>query len=1365
MIQLLYREVDVANQLITEIRSFIGGLIKDVQNVGVPKNKYIDAENIKLTDPTSDTLGAITVTLGNENVISGGEINYTTNADDYTGLRIVFDTTVSGTSHIFSIDGSGPLVISSALATPLLRYNDLVTKFIALCAGVLITATKYIDDPTPSSGGVKYVGFKLFGSNISDNSEIIGVVEYQIEVLKPFYGTTKNGVFKPLKSLNIGVDLYTIWTNGSVLRIIASKRDDLDGMWQTGIVLETDQVIISTDMINLIDVDGYIGFNDRVQLYLTGKGYKPRAIYFYHQEVWETQAAFIWNENPSFIVTGNPNGIYLYDSVEEETRLQLVQNYAHLPSYDEIGVNPSVAPSVQAGGALTSGNKIFTIRQLINDTASTAWGILSNPIPIFSDSLVNPNLSGNEALEITGKSITITILGLNPTLYNKYQIGILENADGVLTGKAIGPFTFTSDTQTITYYGTEPTTSLSTEELIQQQIIIEEAGNLVLNRNRLFISDVTVAVDPNIQDAVLAGTTITTQRTTLPFAANMTSVGEYQDPTSCYKATGYMVWETYRMGTIFLFKNGMVTSPYSNGNWTCDFGSYELTDSPGDVPNNIYVYYPHISMDFSGFPAIDGVPFEDAIYGFIHVRLECIPEVMSTGYSICSRAESISTTVFAWGQAQQLSNGGPVAVDRTIIGYYSPGVLFGIDEINADVSLVLRNYGQPYLYNEFSESRSPFPYNDTCILKEFEGDFTSVYQDVNITQSENIPSLSTGIKLFSDGFTSLNYSTLLLNNTVGIQIKGVGNMHVYALKTDGDVNNITGNTEQYFNYCQIIRSLVNKYGDDNQGRYISTGHFRVHNSGTTTSANVFGGDTFTQKTYSKYSFVRNTVAGNPNVIERFGLSYYSQNRINTQMRYFTGNETNLNYPYQTTSLLEWLSGSDTSVAQNDPGVFLYSNSYTPTNNVQTFQAFDATLSVDASQRQTVYYSELNLNDSPQDPNRYFLPINSKTYAAIYGSITNTFRDNNDIVILMENGVLHQQLDQQSVETDSSGTSLILGNGSVMGAREYVESNFGSPFKTGAINYLSRQGVFFTTWWSNNFRKMMRKLGGEVKDIGIDYGLASFFLENSKYISSEHQINFGYDMYSSELLASTNSSLDVSDWTRWLDDEPYSAGDIVYTNNDDPFGTNLFYKAKIAVPAGIDPAIIANQLQYWERYRNSNYTLVFNEKVNEWGQFYPYRSKLFCQYRNTVLSFDNDNSLWEHNRGNYFSWYGVQNANPYIKYVLNHEPDEFKSMRNIWVRCENRPLYGFAVGINGTKTYLEQSDFQQKGDRRYWWANIKNDATLGGVYLGGTNTTGINTLPTKRITGEIIEITIFFEGENKMNETKNTYTFRPRSPST
>ena len=1430
---------------ITEVRKLFG-MWKDFfpraqpgDQFYLPKDKYIDAENIRLSDQAVPNLGTASLTTGNEFEFDLG-YQASSGITVYKGYRITIDLSADSLNHFFTINGVPHTIVSGA-GTHSQRYNTFVTNIQSAYSG--ITLSVYIAAPSTVPDTV-HAGVKFFGGDyilLEDN----GIVQYDVQVIHEYLGDV-SGAYVILKTVNNGDNLFILKTNGGILAIDVAVRSQA-GTWTNVTVFQTKQIKYATSLKNLIDFCYELDLGNRCSFYYSGT--PPRVTYFKLQTTWTTQHAFIWNEVDS-LETGNTDGFYTFENVVDATLRQITENFARV---DTIVVNNS-------GGGLTTGNKYYFIRQCIGSSVKTNFGLASNPVSIFSASLTDTRLYGNIGGAPSSKSVTLFIAGLNPLLYDSFELGFVENIDGVLVEWVITT-KYPISTSTITHTGFEAKAALTPSDLLIQQVYLNSTGNEVINRDRLFSSDVTIQLTPPELATFTkkAGVvTITTQRDSIAaIGYDHDTVNEYQKPLTIFGESGYMLNEKYRIGIQWKFKNGFVCETCFAQDWTVTYGDASLTNSTAGAgtpaPTLIYNYFPQVTVDISTAPTINGLPFTDVIDGFSIVRLPCIPEVLATGYIMPSVYEN--DTEFSVGDFAGEDVLGATYSDAKKGGFISPDVLFG----NTDIQFVAGDVLKVAII-------SAFPYNN---IEKFPADpldmvqFTEFYGyifDADQTLSD-IPVTNCEVVAFNSlGVVDMNGKKLstLISDGWGCQQKLV------AVQTSSDINTISGSSYGMV-YAQYYRAKANKYGAEDLGNYISCGHYTKLDGNTSYGNNVFGGDTFTQKNITKftnkklfsvanvtaltgviaalphgvYSYIVEaldvssvyicktvniftiTVDGTNDTkahfvtwtavkkaatyliyvlppgglwgflsiaapatsysfdptsaiiiiiphpapttyVSRSGISYYTQNRNNYQLRYFDAIDDK-NYPYTTTDINVWIGLSEELVE----GTLKYSQSYTPITPVQIFPAFDSSLPVQAAQPSTLYYSELKIDGSPLDPYRTVLPLNTKSYSQ-YGRMTNTFTGVNMLILMMDKAVLVQQLDQQQVTTDPNGVDLILGNGTVLGSREVPSSYFGSPMKTGAYQYLTKAGSWYIIYCNPYQNKVYRRGGDGIRVLTEENFIQTFMSNNNQYIGAENSILFGYDQWSQEVLMQAYT-LSIP-FTGYDAGSTYTAGNVVSVARNIEGGVSAFYgdfyKARTNVPAGKNPTLIANQLNYWEIYRNSNYLLAFNEhdKINDYTSFYKFSCDSFIPYKDTFLtsitfvdgSFHEHSHIFEHNK-NTLKYYAASDGSGgtdvagYVTLLFNEQPAITKLLRNIWISASNLILTNihFRSSNGRTRTFSVQADIVEKRpDSGSWFSNVKRDATIGGAILPtGTNTTGANDLLTQAPEGETNEVTIFFTNDD------------------
>jgi hypothetical protein len=1427
---------------IFELRNFVSGMIRDLIKRNIPKNKYYNAENINLTPNSKEKMGGASVALGSEFAVELGAINFGSPNNDYQAWKIYFDLSLPNIVHRF-VYFNGVTVdtgnFSSASFTSAGRYASLVSQLESTFTTAGLIGQVYIA-PTISASVVE-AGFRVYGYSAT-LTENIASIPQDVIVIKEFYGND-NGFFVPLKSIYIDTDLYIISSNASITRLGVAQKNYATGVWTYTVLLQTNQIQIPTTAV--IDMDGQIDFGERVSIYFTTGGI-PRCFYVKKQDTWVANSAMIYYNS----LIPNLDGYYNYNSINTETALQVITNFARA----------ELNTVINSGGSLTTGNKQYYIRQISGDETETGVGVGSGLVSIYTFPTTDRFLYGQTGGQQTTKIVSLNIKGLSPSLYDKFELIVVDNIDGVLVSYIVNRFDIIAEEMTVQHTGNEVLVSFDLSNISTQQVLIKNAQNLVIARNRLFLSNIETQIDYDL--SVWAETiAISTEKTDILSLGDVNSrVGEYQVPENIFNTTGYMVNETYRFGIQLFFKNGFVSSPYFVGDHMIDataIGSH-LTDGGLSAPTEVYVFYPTFAVDLTvGSPLIDGIPLQDALYGYSIVRQDCIPEVLASGYIMPAAANQPMAGFYTTGANiagvtpyTEISTSGR----RNQCSFVSPDILFGQTDIEPLQGDRILNYGQTQIYNTETSSTSPYNIHSLIELSARPITPTPVYRTVQNGEVVNFNEngvLSIGGRVLSNTVVIGGYGTV---NTVS-----GNNQKSLALEFNDWINPINPVTDYGFYYAQYFREKTNKYGEKYQGSYKSCGNFRAITASSTYTENVFGGDTFTQKNFIKhcnrsvytytrssgsatfnvspisspaltignytynvygvltngekffigtksitvaggdinksitvsidtfaipssilnniteYEFWRSTpfdflgrkklsvaqttatyidtnvnwgVRGEPSVgntttfILRTGLSYYTQNRGNYQLRYFQAG-TDDDYPYTTDNLSLWISATD----ELNSGQLLYTIGYSPIQPDTAYRlSFNSEAPIDSVETNILYYSDLKVNDSLDDPFRRFLPINRKSYPAKYGDITNTFlKDVNYLVIMMNEQILLQGLDQQQVVVD--GTSTILGDGSVLGAREQPISNIGSPIKTGAIQYKNSQGAIHVAWYNPYFKKLLRFIGGGVNDIGDQTNNQSFLTNNNKYVLENNDIVMGYDFTNDTLLVTAINTISGS--TEYSSLSTYNEGDIVWIENI--ANQKMYFIALMNVPTSTSPLVIENRVQYWDMYKESNYTLCFNDRLMQVEGFAlnaPLRYLTFNETYLTqaVMGTPASSYLFEHNKGlllyNKEGDFEGEEIVSSITIIFNDLNEFHKRFRTVYFDILEKPLYMMVKTANQISyTNLANINFA----RPHWGANLYNDATIT-----VDNPNGLNTLKTAQIEGNFCEVTVWFKSTDAEN---------------
>lgn len=374
-------------------------------------------------------------------------------------------------------------------------------------------------------------------------------------------------------------------------------------------------------------------------------------------------------DNDRIISTINSTGFYTYESILQESSLQL----------NESGARILFKQQLQSGGQVTSGNWRYAIRFLTESLTATTLSDVTNPVNVYSASTSGSAtlIIGDQPDTVTPKINQLEVTGILPGLFKFVELIGVNYVGDSIAGYNIRREALDS-TQTsiiLNHTGTETNTSDFDLGLLNQ--IFEQiatAKNIAVIDKRMILSNLTTkqridfsAWALTFKHSVLRKsiTSVQDKAGATSDAAHTTVFGEYQNPVNVNTNMGYMHNETYRFSFKGHFKGGGFTDNFHiddiviNCNPTQNrdiFGNapsgsinpdsrriagltnFDLTDggafSPSD-PKNVFVPYVNFSnIDFSF--KIDGTPVRD-IFDFIEIeRAEVNPTILACGYVVPS---------------------------------------------------------------------------------------------------------------------------------------------------------------------------------------------------------------------------------------------------------------------------------------------------------------------------------------------------------------------------------------------------------------------------------------------------------------------------------------------------------------------------------------------------------------------------------------------------------------------------------------------------------------------------------------------------------------------------------------------------------
>lgn len=779
-------------------------------------------------------------------------------------------------------------------------------------------------------------------------------------------------------------------------------------------------------------------------------------------------------------------GLYDYETVATETLLQL-------PNISKVTFTSQSA----TGGAIKAGNWRYMVSFLSQEgAAETELSDLTNIINVYLNN-TNDDYSyviGNTSDTITSKINNFEITDYPLGVYKYVVLYGIHYAEGATIVYRIKQQLIDNvvDVINISHYGTEIYELVSFNELRFSNIFYK-GQNIEIIDNRLTFSNL---IKQNVQDLTEFTDTITynIQKETL------SDVGEYKNPLNTNQKLGCMVNEGYVYAFQYELFDGTITDqvyPMNeviviNGDNTPVgkrvAGGITDTSIQDSVTGFPFVFYPRFIIDWDNV-LIDGKPCRDVIKRVKVWRAEVInPRVVACGFVIPAVKDNapvapptfllepsggtggfpFANDYFAFpdfcgevgtpATPPYPSNyiGGLPTVNNQLFAFYAPDYYYTGNQFTfqSGDTFVLEN-GISYSATTFVNTAIPAPRDSA--FKQFYGynnNTPPIVLNVNDAQfctTGGTVAISTGV------FHNLLYSSL---DTPANQWN-CWECHVLDL----DITGLPDQAPAYACYGYYLRSRADQYGDFNLLRYTFTGVEQYSADvplATTVPIDVNnGGDTFTQFSSFKQ---RVKIEDNASNWGNSGCTFYSQNRVNSQMRVQSGTQDL--YLLNTTDV--WLCSVEQEAVLYNVGYSVYGN-----DPVYTLTTFDPNLPTITDYGTRAIWSEEKPAGSIVDYYRTIPPLNFYDFPIVHGRITSHLEVNKQLLFLQPYKISLKYFNSEGAFTTVSGDNVVLGENAVMSRRETDLTSFGSRHKQSISKGMNESGKDIVYWVCADYKKIMR----------------------------------------------------------------------------------------------------------------------------------------------------------------------------------------------------------------------------------------------------------------------------------------------------
>ena len=495
----------------------------------------------------------------------------------------------------------------------------------------------------------------------------------------------------------------------------------------------------------------------------------------------------------------------------------------------------------------------------------------------------------------------------------------------------------------------------------------------------------------------------------------------------------------------------------------------------------------------------------------------------------------------------------------------------------------------------------------------------------------------------------------------------LGSNHLYYSLLDDELDNILFGDRGRMSFYASIKAFRDVYSNLDSIQYIKT-----HNCySTSTTIQVFGGDTFISKLdYSLQDYDAS----------RSYMSIYVESEINSEYRhngdtecdtYFQG-DYRLDIPNPPIRL--WIDRFQNTQDFIDSGAqaieylchdywalnpdFLKKNDdkvYFP-----LFSTFNYCRKCNETFPYRIHYSEKTFQEESTDNYRAFLVNNYNDLMGDQGAIQNMFVDKDRLFVHANKALWQIQTRPNEIQTTEN--TLFVGAGEFLSIppRKLITTDYGyGGCKDKWSTVTTEHGTIFT---DTSMGKVFL-MGQGLTEIS-ESGLFSYFEENltlelPKLFLDKTSLEYPHQRYTGRFGIGVYATYDPR-YSRYI----FTKKDYVFTKK---FGTQ--FKGSNATPTQNGYYWNPNTEVFFEYngggtrelsflesdlFESRSFTMSFNLKQKYWVSWHSYIPSIYYNNANNFFSYiRGNNNTWEHNIGNYQTYYGTK-YDFVIEYVTNED---------------------------------------------------------------------------------------------------------------
>jgi len=644
-----------------------------------------------------------------------------------------------------------------------------------------------------------------------------------------------------------------------------------------------------------------------------------------------------------------------------------------------------------------------------------------------------------------------------------------------------------------------------------------------------------------------------------------TKVGEFQLPENCANRVGYMGNETYPFFMKFHLKSGFISKPYYINNYTF------LLDSNLPFTDGTYSSSMAVSSICAIISNINTTSLQGVVDGISIWRGVCNPTVLGTGIYltadkfdgdkyIAGNQAGVPTSVGAYNVLV------PNNDDKRKFGFFISSDTR--HNKNTYTASTIKRLGSPKTLLSSPQNGINSQIGQGCYM-EYLGATSggTPVHDYTILDSQYVEFGQNGRTMNDNG--SLYYKPALdYTGNVNSSAECIG------IVTSAPFNTNNTSIDNGIYMAQLIRTVTQQY-DIKSIKIVPTGCFipiTKDTPPTTSSGNVFGGDTYTQKNFVKLRYWSND--GNGNIRTSF-VSYYGQNRVNSQLFYTDKTKDPSSFDIGACGGVRPYLFAYNGISEVVEEQFNYDAGYSAANIINQDTAYNSEITYPSNFISRIYYSEQKPLNSIVDYYRDIKPQNYRDIDSKNGGIM-ALRDVNNHMIAFQPKAVSVMPYQADVVV-SSANEVLIGSGGVYNQREMIVSTYGADTQTAVIVGNNNSGNSNVYWYSHTFKKFMRYGADGIKSLSDSNKMRSWFLAaNADNI--EYNVHGIFDIEHQGVIVNFQNEGKCVVFNERMD-----AFSTFITTNPSRF---YHYNDKVFASDGVQESI-------WDMFATTNYMNWFN----------------------------------------------------------------------------------------------------------------------------------------------------------------------------